>query len=757
MKKRILLVFMMLFSLVGFISCTEQPTTGSFTVTVLSAPTNLSVSGTVLSWNAVTNATEYIVYAGGVQITTVATNSFDFSSIASVSTVFTVAATATGYGKSPASFGFSYTAGAGAEAAIAALFLANDMEVPDYVVTALAQNGMTAAKLSPMIDDMMAMVTQIQTAEGDITLTNQAIRDMLADLDDIDAMVQTLIDILPSIIDETIESNNDEIDYLETQITGDEFWDSYYEDSIDRLEADNLRLLDIKTAILENETEFVTVLTNEIEYLIEFHAAFTTSILQDILGILESETLNATEIIVVKAEVLGVLENNLPSASDLTMLYDLGIIIMEAFGGTTSLTTMLSDMTDEMANTELLMMDLMISFLETIDVAFVNELETINTTAPSSEMLMVEIQILMLEYFKAFKDANPTLFEAIGNSFTEAQKLSMFNEFKTNFDTYLLDITGDQTASDVFAAVFEDLTYLMITSAGTVYEDLLDDQLNFIVATNGEFLRLTAILEGFTEEYDWIYASTIYSNTVLNETYANYTEMLNSKDEYDILMMEQVVMLLDATFMNLTDVELGIMIDMIIAMLPESTMVTELMLTALQVDTLVASGDTMISSIAPDLIDLSGNLTDYIIASTLIDDLLAAHNAAITYYTTTYGDNYRDYQDVDYDLLFGDDPYLDYAIAIVVAEHLNLFMVSGNITLVDGILTDFYTFMKTPEMLIAAEMTLAEVQIQETDAFDAVDDAVYYANIIKTYSVATLTVEQKANIDLFLGIGDQTE
>jgi hypothetical protein len=711
----------------------------------------------VLSWNAVTNATEYIVYAGGVQITTVATNSFDFSSIASVSTVFTVAATATGYGKSPASFGFSYTAGAGAEAAIAALFLANDMEVPDYVVTALAQNGMTAAKLSPMIDDMMAMVTQIQTAEGDITLTNQAIRDMLADLDDIDAMVQTLIDILPSIIDETIESNNDEIDYLETQITGDEFWDSYYEDSIDRLEADNLRLLDIKTAILENETEFVTVLTNEIEYLIEFHAAFTTSILQDILGILESETLNATEIIVVKAEVLGVLENNLPSASDLTMLYDLGIIIMEAFGGTTSLTTMLSDMTDEMANTELLMMDLMISFLETIDVAFVNELETINTTAPSSEMLMVEIQILMLEYFKAFKDANPTLFEAIGNSFTEAQKLSMFNEFKTNFDTYLLDITGDQTASDVFAAVFEDLTYLMITSAGTVYEDLLDDQLNFIVATNGEFLRLTAILEGFTEEYDWIYASTIYSNTVLNETYANYTEMLNSKDEYDILMMEQVVMLLDATFMNLTDVELGIMIDMIIAMLPESTMVTELMLTALQVDTLVASGDTMISSIAPDLIDLSGNLTDYIIASTLIDDLLAAHNAAITYYTTTYGDNYRDYQDVDYDLLFGDDPYLDYAIAIVVAEHLNLFMVSGNITLVDGILTDFYTFMKTPEMLIAAEMTLAEVQIQETDAFDAVDDAVYYANIIKTYSVATLTVEQKANIDLFLGIGDQTE
>jgi len=757
MKKRILLVFMMLFSLVGFISCTEQTTMGSFTVTVLSAPTNLSVSGTVLSWNAVTNATEYIVYAGGVQITTVATNSFDFSSIASVSTVFTVAATATGYGKSPASFGFSYTAGAGAEAAIAALFLANDMEVPDYVVTALAQNGMTAAKLSPMIDDMMAMVTQIQTAEGDITLTNQAIRDMLADLDDIDAMVQTLIDILPSIIDETIESNNDEIDYLETQITGDEFWDSYYEDSIDRLEADNLRLLDIKTAILENETEFVTVLTNEIEYLIEFHAAFTTSILQDILGILESETLNATEIIVVKAEVLGVLENNLPSASDLTMLYDLGIIIMEAFGGTTSLTTMLSDMTDEMANTELLMMDLMISFLETIDVAFVNELETINTTAPSSEMLMVEIQILMLEYFKAFKDANPTLFEAIGNSFTEAQKLSMFNEFKTNFDTYLLDITGDQTASDVFAAVFEDLTYLMITSAGTVYEDLLDDQLNFIVATNGEFLRLTAILEGFTEEYDWIYASTIYSNTVLNETYANYTEMLNSKDEYDILMMEQVVMLLDATFMNLTDVELGIMIDMIIAMLPESTMVTELMLTALQVDTLVASGDTMISSIAPDLIDLSGNLTDYIIASTLIDDLLAAHNAAITYYTTTYGDNYRDYQDVDYDLLFEDDPYLDYAIAIVVAEHLNLFMVSGNITLVDGILTDFYTFMKTPEMLIAAEMTLAEVQIQETDAFDAVDDAVYYANIIKTYSVATLTVEQKANIDLFLGIGDQTE
>jgi hypothetical protein len=756
MKKRILLVFMMLFSLVGFISCTEQPTTGSFTVTVLSAPTNLSVSGTVLSWNAVTNATEYIVYAGGVQITTVATNSFDFSSIASVSTVFTVAATATGYGKSPASFGFSYTAGAGAEAAIAALFLANDMEVPDYVVTALAQNGMTAAKLSPMIDDMMAMVTQIQTAEGDITLTNQAIRDMLADLDDIDAMVQTLIDILPSIIDETIESNNDEIDYLETQITGDEFWDSYYEDSIDRLEADNLRLLDIKTAILENETEFVTVLTNEIEYLIEFHAAFTTSILQDILGILESETLNATEIIVVKAEVLGVLENNLPSASDLTMLYDLGIIIMEAFGGTTSLTTMLSDMTDEMANTELLMMDLMISFLETIDVAFVNELETINTTAPSSEMLMVEIQILMLEYFKAFKDANPTLFEAIGNSFTEAQKLSMFNEFKTNFDTYLLDITVI-IRIDVFAAVFEDLTYLMITSAGTVYEDLLDDQLNFIVATNGEFLRLTAILEGFTEEYDWIYASTIYSNTVLNETYANYTEMLNSKDEYDILMMEQVVMLLDATFMNLTDVELGIMIDMIIAMLPESTMVTELMLTALQVDTLVASGDTMISSIAPDLIDLSGNLTDYIIASTLIDDLLAAHNAAITYYTTTYGDNYRDYQDVDYDLLFGDDPYLDYAIAIVVAEHLNLFMVSGNITLVDGILTDFYTFMKTPEMLIAAEMTLAEVQIQETDAFDAVDDAVYYANIIKTYSVATLTVEQKANIDLFLGIGDQTE
>ena len=78
----------------------------------LNAPENLTITGTTLSWDAVGNAENYVVYCNNSIFTTVSTNSCSLSSITTVGTYYLqVVATATGYTNSVKSEGITYSYG----------------------------------------------------------------------------------------------------------------------------------------------------------------------------------------------------------------------------------------------------------------------------------------------------------------------------------------------------------------------------------------------------------------------------------------------------------------------------------------------------------------------------------------------------------------------------------------------------------------------------------------------------------------------
>ncbi|MFA5741651.1 MAG: hypothetical protein WC874_02105 [Candidatus Izemoplasmatales bacterium] len=89
MKKRLLILLLMLFAAVGVIACTpsEETTTPTDITTttpteleipdVAGIPTNLVITGKVLTWTTAANATGYIVYVDGVEQVTVTTNTYD--------------------------------------------------------------------------------------------------------------------------------------------------------------------------------------------------------------------------------------------------------------------------------------------------------------------------------------------------------------------------------------------------------------------------------------------------------------------------------------------------------------------------------------------------------------------------------------------------------------------------------------------------------------------------------------------------------
>ncbi|HOW38231.1 MAG TPA: hypothetical protein PLZ76_04915, partial [Bacillota bacterium] len=98
MKKRLIVLVLMLFAAFGFVACNGTTTGGSTTPTQVTAseqaaaPTGLSISGKVLSWTAVPNITQYVVYVDGTERATVSATTYDFTAITGDRLIFQVVA-----------------------------------------------------------------------------------------------------------------------------------------------------------------------------------------------------------------------------------------------------------------------------------------------------------------------------------------------------------------------------------------------------------------------------------------------------------------------------------------------------------------------------------------------------------------------------------------------------------------------------------------------------------------------------------------
>ncbi|HOH18666.1 MAG TPA: hypothetical protein PK087_05025, partial [Bacilli bacterium] len=94
MFKKLLFIFLLIFSVFGLAACDGDDTPDVDKTESVDVPINLAISGKVLTWDAVEKATGYIVYVNDVEKKTVTTTSYDFSSLSGENLIFQVVAKA---------------------------------------------------------------------------------------------------------------------------------------------------------------------------------------------------------------------------------------------------------------------------------------------------------------------------------------------------------------------------------------------------------------------------------------------------------------------------------------------------------------------------------------------------------------------------------------------------------------------------------------------------------------------------------------
>jgi len=534
------------------------------------------------------------------------------------------------------------------------------------------------------------------------------------------------------------------MDMYESWKTGDPFDDQMYQDWIDELARENEMLASLKTFISENEAVVISNMTAQAQYIMDFHAAISDALIQDVLDLIQSGIFTPTEIVAVKTEIIALLSSNLPEAQDLANLYDLIFLAIDSFGVNFPGLSTLSTLTETMASMQLESMQLMLDLFDSVDVELLTDIQDLFESSETEVYIMTEVQILAMNHVYDFMMENETRLTAIANMLPEIQKEALFNDLIDNLDEFIFEVSGDQYAADTVAALLADITYTMVTNVSLMYEGAYAEAMAYLDATGYELIRLTAIQSSIYEDYDYWTETFFYTNTYTGIDYVNYTEYRIAQNAIGLDVTEQVVNMLDAVLGTITATEIGQLVDMIVAVLPEDEISNSLALTLGQVTTLITNGELAITTITPDLLTLLNNLTDYLIANEFFAGMQEVNSQVNAYYTATFGADYL------YDSMYWEDPYEEYAMAIFMAGHVDLFITVGNRALMDNILDEVFAFMKTDEMLAATGLLLVEIEEQETNVQTLIDSLVLNADVIKGYNVATLTPEQILDIDEFM-------
>ncbi len=753
MKKRLLILFVMLFSVFGVVACAEVTiTTSPVDVTEqVAAPQNLSIAGKILSWSAVTGVSQYQVYADGVLVSTVNTTSYNFTSLTGNGIVFQVVAVGPqGYDNSPMSASVAYIADPAAEiAAITAAMEDMDMDMPTEFVAELVRKGVTG-------DDFEANVTALQTfmedmggSSGDVVALNTALTTLVAAVDNYEAYISAFILMLPDMIDQQIESLNEDLVYYEDWLTDDPT-NEYVQSQIANIEDQIVMMGDLKSAIMDNEEQMVVTVVTVAEYLLALQDQITNELLTNIQALAESQTApTSADIMAVKDEIVNLLLDNLPSADDLTLVFEMLAIFENAMTGSVSTTN--ADLANEYGNATHIFIEIVVRFFDSIDAAWLDEMLALDSTAVSGEQASVEMAILFIKAFASFQDDNTALFDAMDAVFTEAQKAALFEANIASIGTILIAQGADVEQATMIEDLLSGVTYALADAGLGVFSDQGNKALDYIVASDGELLRRIGIMQGFSEYTDWYYCEypydnceTTFENSYLNVSYDNQTEYQYEKQKATFAVMDEVANVLNATVATLTEAQVTALVNLLAVIVPvdllaEQTGAQASVITALKTDltALIADQDA-------NVLALIASLTSYVVTQDVFGALQTLTTTIYNHNVAEFGADYQN--DIDYDGLYDMN-----AMIIFAAGHLDAWYTSTNATKLAAVIAAVFDYLASPNFLTVSGMTIDDVNGMETMITGMIDSVFTQVETIKTYNANSLTGPQQDAIYEFLG------
>jgi hypothetical protein len=782
MKNRILLLLLMIFTVFGFVACngdittptTTTTTEGSSTTTTtttdgsgttttttidtsvpfeqVGTPVNLSITGKVLSWDAVTGATGYAIYIGDTQTTTVTSTSFDFSANSATRIIFSVVALGgQGIADSQRSATLAYIANPATE--IALLEVAMDAteefsEMPEGFADELVNKGVLAADFTADYAALTAFQTAIEAAAGDIIQINAALSALLLVVDNYEAYIAALISILPLVLDDQIANCDYEIDYWQLEMDDPEsFWsDEECQEEIDEYTTQKETLLSMKTYVQENAELLTVAATNVLDYMVELQSAVSVSLLTDIMDFAESEEMpTSAEIVALKNEIVNLLLDHIPSQEDVTMVYELLYLFQTEVTGEPAF-----GYASENAYATRLSMEFGLRFLLSLNVAFVDEVFNLIDTGRSETELGVEMGIHVMQAVNSFVDANEALITEMENVYTEAQREALFDNALAALPMIYESQGLPQEQIDLINEILDGFTYDLVVGTSGVFESQMEKLFDYLVLSDGELLRRIAIRSSIFEDmvynYDTYTYDYFYINDYTGEEYENYTEYRIAQNIATAQIADEAVNALDATIATLTEGNVEAILDLVEVLIPISQMTNETF-TEVEAAALIAAAKALIEAQDANLLGLLGDLTEYAKTEDVFGDLETLIGTLHTYQLAETAD--PDYME-DWEW---DSVYNDRAQAIFGCAHITAFVTVARRTQIDAVVNAVFAFMRTAHFLEINSMTVEQVNDLEAQVESLISDFLTDAAVIAAYNYAALTPEQEAIVDAFMNGG----
>ncbi len=762
--KKLISMFVALLLVLGFVGCNNNGSEIDVEMKeFIAAPTNLAVSNTTLSWDAVAEARGYIVFVNGEEEDTVSDTSFDFSDIDGDKLIFQVKTRAPrGMQDSPLSVKIAYVADKEAEiTAVSAVMTNAGMSVPEAFAEELVNKGMIGSDAESMLDELNNFQEAMDSAE-DFDAFMTALNDLVAEMDNVEALVSAVVKtMLPDLIQEQITQLMADVVRYQTWMEEEYYNEDYYQmlidstnDQIDALEA-------LLAEIEDNPDAIVLSVTSTVDYFISIEEMIGQDLIDAITNLSEVEEasqLSVSELVLVKDEIVNILRETLPSEESMVLMMDVFELLMQVGGTMMSAPELdIDNYKGKVAAQNLYTIEAFINFLDGLNVDFFTEMKGYLTSTTIGEPLAgAEVAILTIKYFDTFLDDNEALLDTISEVFTEEEREILFNYSKSVYEDSMGDMYGPMYGMSMFyslqqmliGGVFASADFQTLLEMEVTFDNIFHAVLDSFVETDGEILRLMAIQNSFYRDY-W---EDTYTNEALDIEYDTYTEFREAQDlnsfevaEYVVLHLNVAVQEVDVEFFdNFGQIIIDSVYETLSGLLDIEDM-EEIPFSQTQIDAAKLVVENSFGAMQEDALDFVQTLAQWAVDEEVFAAVYAMQEDLFSYYKTNYGDDYRDNGSDWYDS--NQEMYMS---MILLADLYDSFMTNGNRATLDSILDEVFTMLKNDDIQLITEMPDTNINDVEAAIQDILDYLDAEVDDIKNLDWDSLSAADKTAIETFM-------
>jgi hypothetical protein len=717
--KKLFLVFIMLFSVLGIAACGGNPSEIEISYDEqIAFPTNLAIDGKTLSWDAVENAAGYYVYADGEEVKEVKTNSYDFSSLDGTRIIFTVITKAPkGMQDSAQSASVAYVENKEQEVTAMQLALSENlpMELDPGFAEELVNKGMLATEFEDMVD---AFTTFVEDME-DVDNMNEGfavIDTMMENVENPEAIISAVVKyLLPDLLDQQIEMLEDDQAWYQSMIDDNQDYWGYYQERVDEIDDEIAALEELQTMLADSSDEVVKTVMFVIDYIMSIEEMITEDLIAKIQTLSETEgpeDLNVAELVLIKDEIVNVLRTTMPDSTDVILaintLYSMTAIVEEMqevqFGDMGS--------PEKMAGTMLLSFEAFINYVDNFDQAFFEELKTILTSTDHEYTQQAKVATLVITYFDNYLEENEDLLDEIENVYTEEEKEAMFNDY--------LETLEDALTEEGMAIDLAFMNYDQLMTVSDIFDEAFNELLDAFVESDGAILLLIAEMEIYNDEFysqdyytrDWNeydYNSTIYQFKIMNEVVSLLNAVVSERTQEDFEAVRGLI--IDYATLALT-MSMGDMMSV------ESTYYS------MDLTTIITDIETFMNNTTEEQYGLITNIFAYLDEEDVFLD-----------YANAYEELYAD----DYEAIYSEDN--DYFLFAFLMDVYDGLVDTENRGYLDGII-DAVVVLLENEML--ADLEVDSYPDLVTDVLDYLDSV---SGEVAGFAYTNLTTANKTRID----------